>query len=370
MPGIYRDGKGRWCVDKVIANGPRLRERFGSCEEAQTWLLEQLAKLKTGAPTRHTFDQAAAHYVTLYHNKVSFELEQWLLKELVPYLGPLFLDQVYDATLEPFKAAMRTRGWKSNTLNLALGVVRRILNLAARSWRDERGKTWLGAPPLLTMVDRADVREPMQLTWAQQRRLLPLLPDHLARMVLFDLQCGARDAVVCGLRWDWEVRLAELGVSAFVVPRPAVKGRKHSRVVVCNSIAQSIIESVRGQHPQFVFMYSARRKKCEPGPIETMNNTAWQRARKEAGLGDLHVHDLRHTVGLRLREANVEERTISDILWHTRSGMTAHYSVAQVREIHAALELIADERHGWNRTLASIAQDVVGTQVPTERKSG
>ena len=82
------------------------------------------------------------------------------------------------------------------------------------------------------------------------------------------------------------------------------------------------------------------------------------------------MHDLRHTVGLRLREANVEERTISDILWHTRSGMTAHYSVAQVREIHAAVELIADERHSWNKTLASIAQDAVGTQVPTQRKSG
>jgi len=99
-----------------------------------------------------------------------------------------------------------------------------------------------------------------------------------------------------------------------------------------------------------------------------MNNTAWQRARREAGLRDLHVHDLRHTVGLRLREANVEERTISDILWHTRSGMTAHYSVAQVREIHAALELIADERHGWNKTLASIAQDAVGIASPHAKK--
>ena len=92
--------------------------------------------------------------------------------------------------------------------------------------------------------------------------------------------------------------------------------------------------------------------------------------REKAGFSDLHVHDLRHTVGLRLREANVEERTISDILWHTRSGMTPHYSVAQVREIQAALERIADERHGWNRTLASIAQDAMRTQVPTERKSG
>jgi integrase len=43
-------------------------------------------------------------------------------------------------------------------------------------------------------------------------------------------------------------------------------------------------------------------------PSEMMNNTAWQNGRLKAGLGDLHVHDLRHTVGLRLREAEVAER--------------------------------------------------------------
>lgn len=39
-----------------------------------------------------------------------------------------------------------------------------------------------------------------------------------------------------------------------------------------------------------------------------MNNTAWQRARELAGLGDLHVHDLRHTVGMRLRKAGITRR--------------------------------------------------------------
>ena len=74
---------------------------------------------------------------------------------------------------------------------------------------------------------------------------------------------------------------------------------------------------------------SKRRKKRKPAPMETMNNTAWQRARTQAGLGDLHVHDLRHTVGMRLREAGVREETIADILWHSRRGMTAHYSMAR-----------------------------------------
>jgi integrase len=56
-----------------------------------------------------------------------------------------------------------------------------------------------------------------------------------------------------------------------------------------------------------VFVYQRLKKDGKPGtakprPIETMNNTGWQRARREAGLGDHHVHDLRHTTGMRLRE--------------------------------------------------------------------
>ena len=68
-----------------------------------------------------------------------------------------------------------------------------------------------------------------------------------------------------------------------------------------------------------------------------MNNNAWQRVRRQSGLPDLHIHDLRHTVGMRLREAGVREETIADILWHTRQGMTAHYSVAQIDELLEAL---------------------------------
>jgi hypothetical protein len=62
-------------------------------------------------------------------------------------------------------------------------------------------------------------------------------------MALFVLNTGARDAAVCGLRWQWEVRSPDLRYSIFVVPkdavvegkgkvRGAVKGRKRDRVLV------------------------------------------------------------------------------------------------------------------------------------------
>ncbi|HZF80319.1 MAG TPA: hypothetical protein VEZ89_11070 [Rubrivivax sp.] len=46
-----------------------------------------------------------------------------------------------------------------------------------------------------------------------------LLPAHLARTALFKLNTGARDDVVCNLRWDWEIRVPELGISVFEVRR-------------------------------------------------------------------------------------------------------------------------------------------------------
>ena len=368
--GIYQDPQGVWCVDKVY-KGTRLRNRFECFEEAESWVIRNLDQLRQrhlfGVRPKRTFDEASAKYLLDHQKKVSLQTDIYLLDKLVPFIGKLTLDQIHDGTLEAFVNQRLADGRSHKTINLALALVRRILNLAARSWRGEEGKTWLDAPPMITMLPLIGFqREPQPFTWADQRRLLPLLADHLAKMALFDLNTGARDEVVCGLRWECEIYIPELERSVFDIPRENVKGRKRNRVLVCNSVAQSIIEGERGKHSEFVFQYQGHR-------IETINNGGWQRARKEAGLPDLHVHDLRHTVGMRLREAGVREETIADILWHTRQGMTAHYSVAQIEELLDALERITDERSRINRSLEMIRREHAGMSppnVPMQKKTG
>lgn len=97
-------------------------------------------------------------------------------------------------------------------------------------------------------------------------------------------------------------------------------------------------------------------------------------ARRIAGIPDLHIHDLRHTVGMRLREAGVREETIADILWHARQGMTAHYSVVQIDELVEALNRINNEGSRVNRSLAMIRREQLGEKshpkVPIKRKMG
>ncbi len=114
----------------------------------------------------------------------------------------------------------------------------------------------------------------------------------------------------------------------------------------------------------------------KPRAIETMNNTAWQRARRLAGLSDLHVHDLRHTTGMRLREAGVAESTRADILWHTSPSMTHHYSMAQIVELHGALEKIKEDSGCWNKSLATLRleqeatrRDASPPKVPRQEKT-
>ena len=360
--GIYQDNKSRWCVDKVY-RGTRLRECFESLEEAENWLIRQLEILRQvnlfGVRKERTFNEAAAKYLMEHRDKVSLQTDIYMLESVMPFIGELTLERIHDATLASYVSKRKADGRAHKTINLALAIVRRILNLAARSWRDEEsGKTWLETPPLIKLLPLVGFqREPTPISWGEQKKLFEALPSHLLCMALFDLNTGARDEVVCGLKWDWEIEIPELEISVFLIPKESVKGRKRDRILVCNKVAKQVIDAQRDIHDEYVFTYKGHR-------VETMNNSAWQRARRLAGLGDLHVHDLRHTVGMRLREAEVREETIADILWHNRPSMTAHYSVAQVTELYEALNKVSNESNRVNRSLVMIARDARNLKVP------
>ena len=114
----------------------------------------------------------------------------------------------------------------------------------------------------------------------------------LTRMALFKVNTGTREKDLCYLSWQWEVPIAELGTSVFIIPEDWVKNGEE-RLLVLNRIAMSVIEKVRGEHPEYVLTYRGH-------PITAMNNSGWQSARKRAGLSLVRIHDLKHTFGRRL----------------------------------------------------------------------
>ena len=74
------------------------------------------------------------------------------MKQLDPYIGDLPLERIHMGSLQAFIEVRKRAGIKNRSVNLALATVRRVLNLAARLWRDEAGLTWLETPPLIQML--------------------------------------------------------------------------------------------------------------------------------------------------------------------------------------------------------------------------
>ena len=325
-PGLYKRG-GVWHIDKHIRGYGRISEscRTGSLLEAEQYLAHRLEEIRQATvygvrPTR-TFREAATKYLRENVHKRSIARDAQDLRSLDPFIGDVALDRIHDGTLQPFVHA-RKRTTRPGTINRSIAVVRRILNLAARRWRDEAGLSWLPTVPLLSFVPDEHPRQPYPISWDEQTRLFQALPPHLARMALFKVNTGTREQEVVQLRWDWEYPVPELGTSVFVVPRSLVKN-KEDRLVVLNDVARSVIEEVRGGHPERVFTYKGK-------PVGRIYNSAWKHARERAGLPNLRVHDLKHTFGRRLRAAGVSFEDRQDLLGHKSGRITTHYSAAEL----------------------------------------
>ena len=356
-PGLIQRG-GIWHIDKRIG-GRRICESTGESDlrRAEIYLAKRIEEIRQatiyGERPDRSFRQAATRYLNEHEHKRRVADDARHLRQLDPFIGDLPLRAVHIGSLQGFIAARRDGGVKTKSINLAIGIVRRILNLAASEWLDEYGLTWLETAPKIKLLAVMDARKPYPLSWEEQRRLFKELPPHLARMALFKVNTGCREQEVCGLKWDWEVDIPELDVSVFLIPGDRVKNGE-DRLVVLNRTARSIIESVRGDHPVLVFTYNGDR-------LRKMNNTGWRKARMRADLSQVRVHDMKHTFGRRLRAAGVSFEDRQDLLGHKSGRITTHYSAAELSNlIHAANQVIL-EGSRKSPALVVLKSQVIGT---------
>jgi integrase len=120
----------------------------------------------------------------------------------------------------------------------------------------------------------------------------------------------------------------------FIIPGQKVKNRD-DRLVVLNKVAKSVIEEMRGQHPDYVFTYLGK-------PLDRMLTPAWERARVRADLPQVRVHDLKHTFGRRLRAAGVSFEDRQDLLGHKSGRITTHYSAAELTNLINAANKVCE----------------------------
>jgi len=393
---------GVWHIEKVV-NGRSIYESCGTSDpiEAERYLARRLEEIRQatvyGVRPDRIFRIAATKYLNENQHKASIVSDAYMLQSLDPFVGEVPLSKLYDGTLQPYIAARRASGIKSKSINNALSIVRRILNLAARKWRDEHGLTWLETPPLISMLHTHDARRPYPLSWEEQTALLQELPDHLAKMALFNVNTGTREQEVCHLRWDWEIEVPELDTCVFLIPEDFGGRTKNSgvkngedRLVVLNDVARSVVESCRGKHPERVFTYEGK-------PVGRMNNSAWEKARIRTamkmyvdsgkvipaellregqrgtlitgelkqfmesampGLANVRVHDLKHTFGRRLRATGAPLETRKALLGHKNGDITSHYSAPEIDELLEASNRVCRAKSGKSPAMTLLKRKI------------
>lgn len=287
IPGL-RNRNGIWHIEKQVL-GTTIHESTGTSDLNQAELIlarriEEIRQSKIfGMRRSWTFREAAARYLEENLHLASIRQYARCLSDMDSYIGALPLQQVHLGTLKPFMEWKREQGVKNRTINMYLGAVRRILNLSARLWRDDNGLTWLESAPLIQMLPLTDARKPYPLSWDEQQRLFQALPAHLVRMCLFKVNTGCREQEVCNLRWE---------------------------------------------------------------PVTKINNSAWKRARAKVGLWQVRVHDLKHTLGRRLRAAGVPVETRKVLLGRRNGDITTHYSAPELEELFNAANTVCQKKSG------------------------
>ncbi|MGZ8903934.1 MAG: tyrosine-type recombinase/integrase, partial [Methylobacter sp.] len=308
-------------------------------DQAERYLAQLTEKLRKvyvyGERIERTFNHAAARFIDEYGHKRSLDRDITTLKAVMPYIGGMPLLQIHSGSLDEFIKHRKQTGITAGTLNRDMAVIRRVLSLSSRLWRDDQGRPWLDTVPMLPTI-QGEKRKPRPINWQEQERLLKALPAYLAEMALFVLHTGLRDQELCTLKWADECKVNGMEATVFVITEDRAKN-SYERIVPLNSVAQSIVSARRGGHSEYVFEFKGTK-------LERMNNRAWRKAREAVGLKDVRVHDLRHTFGMRLRAAGVSFEDRQDLLGHHAGRITTHYSKVEISRLIECVELLCNER--------------------------
>ena len=335
---IIRRGKSPILWVEFWYEGKRYRQSSGTTNRRQAVAFEQKLRqqlhdeIKLGRiayePMR--FDEAVKRYKTTHLNlKVRLERtakgDENTLKHLTEMVGPAtLLHEISTPVVARLKETLVSGNRKPATVNKYLATLRAILRMANLEW---------GTLPVLPRFKlyRLDNERSRWLREDEEAKLLDACKQtpHLHDLVVFLLDTGARLTEATSLTWA-NVDLPEDGPG--YARLMFTKSRKPRGLPLPRRTDQ-MLRRLKGQRPDgqdHVFLFRTtgchwRGTKPQAKPFGNPHGS-WDAAVKRAGLGDLHLHDLRHTYASRLVQLGVPVLTVSKLLGHATIRMTMRYS--------------------------------------------
>jgi len=331
---VYKavDGSGWFARLRYTDTDGRSREKKRKCltrKQAAHRIADLRAEVGRGYSNQKTYRELDFFYRETYihaakfagdHKVSGFRQDRRIIENYLDralrHFADRDLDSITYADLADYKrriTAMPARGSQRSVsdVNHHLRYVRRLLNIAI-----EQG--WLDRSPFKAggalIVESIEVQRTRILSPNEERSLLAACDKfrrHLQSVIIFAIETGLRRGELQSLKWsnvDFSKRLIRIDSRSFKTLR--------SRLVPLTARAAVTLAKLRQNsgNGQTVPVF---------GPSDFKK--AFNHACDEAGLSDVHFHDLRHTAITRMLEKGISPPLVMKISGHTQMKTFMRY---------------------------------------------
>ena len=252
-------------------------------------------------------------------------VNRMMKRQLLPAFGALRLDRIGRPHVERWFDAMSRK--TPGAANTTLAVLRQIMSAAKAAGHVGTDPVAGVRPNPGRKMTRFLSAEEIARLHRTLDRLVEERPSRRAQadVIRLLLLTGCRKSEILTLRWS-EVDGDMLRLT---------EAKTGPRTVWLSEAAQALI--ARQPRTTSAFVFPSPRDPARP---QSCNLGLWRRARREAGIEDVRLHDLRHTVASQAVAHGVPLPTVARMLGHTQPTMTLRYAHVGDREVEAAAERV------------------------------
>ena len=329
----YRDQHGRTRqsrigpVDSISLEDARNKARKIRSQTAMGYDPCAMIDKRKQTPTFKEFvEDQYIPYVKVY--KRSWELDDKILaRHIMPLWKNAKISEINRDDIQHFQSGLVSAGYMPGSVNRTMALVKYIFSLAEK-WEVIDKNPARGVSKLADNNHKERFLTPEEtekLLIELKKCLSSVVPDLIEFLIL----TGARKSEASNAKWE------DVDFDNLLWTIPISKSGK-PRHVPLSKAAAMVLERRKGNSSTYIFPNPKT-----GSPISSFHNT-WDRIRKNAGIPDVRIHDLRHNFASLLINHGRSLYEVQKLLGHADISTTQRYAHLSQDTLKEATEIVSD----------------------------